>query len=271
MGCPGQFSGLLPRWSGLRSGENRYNRDGPSTKKLVIGGVAYGSSENAMLSNDPREIPLYSLAQAARWVGVPKSTLQKWVFGRDERQNGRIVRADRLITPADRQGALSFANLVEIHILSATRRFRIPVADIRAALDIVLSDEPTAAHPLLSGRFHRSGKRLFVESLNEKVAASKPIQGQRPLGDLLDQYLDRIVVDDALDPIQLFPMKRNDSQRVVLDFNISSGRPVVKGTGILVECLADLYKAGTSVSTLANEYRLDEQTVVSALDFLAAA
>ncbi|MGC4084755.1 MAG: DUF433 domain-containing protein [Vicinamibacterales bacterium] len=205
----------------------------------------------SMKKPDPREIPLYNLTEAARWVGVPPSTLRKWMYGRTYPAAGTVRRSEPLFQPADpERGRLSFANIAEAHILDATRKHRIPMADVRAAIDLVLS-ERRSEHPLLTGRFFRYGKRLFVEYLNEKVAAYAPNVGQRPLGDLLDRYLERIERDNKDRPIALFPMRYNESRRVVLDFNVSGGQPVVAGTGILVEHLRDLQKAGVSIDKIA--------------------
>lgn len=220
---------------------------------------------------DPREIPLYRLAEAARWVGVPPSTLHKWMYGRDFPKKSGRGHSEPLIIPADYDSCrLSFANIAEAHILDATRKHRIPMADVRAAIDLVLKEHSTP-HPLLTGRFYRYGKKLFVEYLNEKVAAYAPAVGQRPLGDLLDTYLQRIKRDDQDRPIMLFPMRYNDSERVVLDFNVAGGQPTVAGTGILVEHLRDLNKGGSSIPRIASQYHLDEFTVAEAINFIVAA
>jgi uncharacterized protein (DUF433 family) len=227
---------------------------------------------STMPKTDPRDIPLYNLSEAARWVGVPASTLRKWMYGRTyETAGGQVRRSLALFSPADpRAQRLSFANIAEAHILDATRKHRIPMADVRVAIDLVLKDHETS-HPLLTGRFYRQGKRLFVEYLSEKIAASRPIEGQRPLGDLLDAYLERIQRDDKDDPISFFPMRYNESRRVVLDFNIAAGQPVIAGTGILVEFIRGLQKAGTSIPDIARNYELDEFTVAEALKYLEAA
>lgn len=231
----------------------------------------YRNTKRGMAKIDPRDIPLYRLSEAARWVGVPPSTLRKWMYGREYPAGGATRYSAPLITPADPDnGRLSFANIAEVHILDATRKHQIPMADVRAAIDLVLREE-RSPHPLLTGRFYRSGKRLFVEYLSEKIAAYAPAVGQRPLGDLLEDYLERIERDSRDRVMQLFPMRYNDSRRVALDFNIAAGQPVVAGTGILVEFLRDLQKVGTSIPKIASQYNLDEFTVAEAINYIVAA
>jgi uncharacterized protein (DUF433 family) len=220
----------------------------------------------------PQDVPIYRLAQVARWVGVPAATMHHWAYGRNYHAGGRVKRSAALFTPADgERGLLSFDNIAEAHILDAARKARIAMVDVRAAIDVVLQDYPSAsAHPLLTGHFYRHGKKLFVQSLRGKVATSRPIEGQVVLADLLDDYLERIQRDDQGRPIRLFPMRYNESQRVMLDFNVAGGQPVIAGTGILVEFIRDLKKAGTSIPDIARNYGLDEFTVAEAINYIAA-
>ena len=64
---------------------------------------------------DAREIPAYTVGEAAHYLGVPKSTLRSWFAGQ------RAFRA--VIRPADAKAlGLSFTNLVEAYVLTAIRR-----------------------------------------------------------------------------------------------------------------------------------------------------
>ena len=224
-----------------------------------------------MSTPKPQDIPLYNLSEISRWVGVPPATIRSWAFGRKYWADGREKLFQPLFKIADPTGRrLSFSNIAEAHILAATRRNEIAMADVRAAIDMLQADDRHADHPLLTGKFFRNGKRLFVEFLNEKIAASKPIQGQRPLGDLLDAYLERIVRDDRDHPVRLFPMPKNDNRSVMLDFTIAGGQPVVVGTGILVEFLRARKNSGESIKSIAEDYGLSAHRVAEAINYLAA-
>jgi len=236
----------------------------------IVAFRARHSEPNPMKRFDPLEIPLYGVAEAARWVGVPVSTLRKWVYGRDYPAAGGKRRSQPLIIPADeRAGLLSFANIAEAHILEATRQFHIPRADVRAAIDLWAKSDPSP-HPLLTGKFHRFGKTVVVEFLNEKVSASRPREGQRMLGDIFDDYLERIQRDASDRILRFFPMRRNEHRRVMLDFDISGGQPVMSGTGILVEVLYERKKAGESTNVIAADYGLSRRAVDEAIDYIAA-
>lgn len=231
----------------------------------------------------PYDVPLYRLLEGARFVGIAPSTLRKWIYGRDYPAGGAQRFSRPVIQPADpTTGRLSFANLLEVHILEATRKNHITLPDVRYAVDTIRRDDPTERHPLLTGRFYRHGKKLFVDSLHEKIAASRPHEGQRPLPDILDQvleqigrdldfYLDRISRDDNDEnPYELFPVRRNENKVVVVNFEIAGGQPVVAGTGIQIEFLRDLKRSGLSIPQIAEQYRLQSHVVAEAIDYLAA-
>lgn len=230
----------------------------------------------------PYDVPLYRLREGARFVGIAPTTLQKWVHGRNYTAGGSRRFSKPIIEPADAEtGRLSFANLLEAHILESTRKDQITLPDLRYAIERIRADDPNERHPLLTGKFYHRGKKLFVESLHEKIAASRPHEGQRPLPDILDQiveqigrdldfYLDRIERDENENPYQLFPVRRNDHKVVAVNFEIAGGQPVVAGTGIQIEFLRDLQRAGMSIPDIAGQYRLGSEVVAEAIEYLAA-
>ena len=221
-------------------------------------------------TTDPVEVPFYHLATAARWVGVPSATLQKWIHGRDYIASGRTKHWAPLIQIADAERSLlSFANIAEAHILASTRGFRISFGDIRAAIDMVLEEQPTSKHPLLTGKFFRRGRTILVERMTEKVVASPPRQGQRFLANF-DAHVERIEIKQG-HYIRLFPLRRNANKIVVLNSDVAGGRPIIAGTGILVEYVQDLRKAGMSARKIAEQYDLDEMTVVQAIEYISPA
>lgn len=231
----------------------------------------------------PYDIPLYPLREAARFAGVAPSTLQKWVYGRDYHAGGSRRFSSPVINPADEDtGRLSFANLLEAHILEATRKNHISLPDVRYAIQVIQHEDPTERHPLLTGKFYRHGKQLFVQSLHEKIVATRPHEGQRALGGILDDvleqvgrdldfYLDRIARDENDEnPYEVIPVRRNKNNVVAVNFEIAGGHPVVSGTAIQIEFLRDLNRSGMSVPDIASQYRLANNIVAEAIEYLAA-
>ena len=84
-------------------------------------------------NGEVRSLPLYSLAEVAYFLKIPKPTLHRWTR-RWITKTGKIL--DPLIAPADPVSTmLSFYNLAEAHILSVTVKIhKIQVKAIRAAI-----------------------------------------------------------------------------------------------------------------------------------------
>lgn len=220
-----------------------------------------------MATLDPREVPMYWLYEVALFTGVAESTLKRWT--------GQISSSKALIQPPpdelqQRQSELrlSFSNLLEAHILDATRKRDIRVGRIRRGLDFLREQDPTVTHPLLSYTFYsvRGLRDMFIRTMGgEALNVSR--YGQPGLGDILDEHLQRIEWDHT-GPVRLMPMR---SERVVIDLNVSGGQPVVRGTGVLATILAGRWHAGDQLEELADGYNLPLEDVREAVRYIDAA
>jgi hypothetical protein len=150
---------------------------------------------------------------------------------------------------------LSFINLVEAHVLAAIRRRHgVKLPKVRSALDYV-NRQFRVKRPLINQSFRTDGLDLFVERYGDLINAS--LEGQRAMKEILGVYLKRIEWDANGLPIKLYPFTRDtqaeatpasDPRVVVMNPTISSGRPVIAGTGIPVASIFERYKAGDSVA-----------------------
>lgn len=210
---------------------------------------------------DPREVPAYTVGEAAHYLGVPKSTMRAWFAG----QPG--FRA--VIRPADPKTlGLSFSNLIEAYVLTAIRRrHHVALPTIRRGLDYLVR-KLEAKRPLLEQQFETNGVDLFVDHLGQIVNISR--DGQLEMAELIRAYLERIDRDAKGMPIKLYPFMRSQPPReqprtVVIDPRVSFGRPVIAGTGIPTAVLAEQFKAGDPVPVLAKEYGAEEEAVWDAI------
>ena len=95
----------------------------------------------------PRDLPFYSVAEAARIVRVPAGTLRTWVLGRPYPTSGGKKQWPPLIRAADPKAKrVSFANLVELHVLSVLRGKKVRVDRIRSATAFIRKEMGTE-HP----------------------------------------------------------------------------------------------------------------------------
>jgi len=216
---------------------------------------------------DPREIASYTPSEAARYLGIPVSTLRAWFTGQTHANDGK-TKFRAVIKPADPHAlCLSFSNLVEAYVLKAIRRDRkISLPTIRKGL-AYLTNKLGSPRPLLTEQFATRGKELYVE-LGEVINLSR--NGQVEMADMILAYLERVERDAKGVPIKLYPFIRNQPLReqprsVVIDPRVSFGRPVLAGTGIPTAVLAEQFKAGDKPKDLAKDYGAEEQAVWDAI------
>jgi uncharacterized protein (DUF433 family) len=219
---------------------------------------------------DTRNLPAYSYKDAEKYLHIPHGTLRSWVRGRSyQTKHGKQFSEPLIELPDPENSTLSFTNLVEAHVLRAIRIVhKVELKQIRIALNFI-SDELDYAHPLVRPDFlSTDGKSIYVKHLGRLLDASK--RGQIAISETLEIYLTRIDVDEQGVANKLFPFTqpqgtKDDPKVIVIDPNVAFGRPVIAGTGIPIEVLADRYQAGESVELLAEDYSCDRDLIHSAL------
>jgi len=215
---------------------------------------------SSRLKIDPRKAPAYTVGEASHFLNVPSATIRWWSVGRDSYEG--------LIKPAGLDPLLlSFLNLVELHVVAAIRRdHKLPLPKVRAAIEY-LAEQYGDEHPLISKNLQTDGLDLFVEHLGHLVNISR--KGQMAMRAMLSAALKRIDRDAAGIPIKLYPFTRQnftDSPAiVVIDPKISAGRPVLKGSGVATEVIAERYKAGDSIGDLARDYGRSPEEIEEAI------
>jgi len=223
-------------------------------------------SRKALTERDVREVPAYSIAEAAGYLRLPKTTLRAWLLGQ---QTFRAV-----IDIADRHGRqMSFINLVEAFVLSGIRRqHRVTLPKVRKAVDYLRRTFKTP-RPLADEQFATDGVHLFVEKFGALIGATQ--EGQVQLREVILVRLKYVRRDPKGVPekIVLFPghgvAKHGD---VVIDPRLSFGRPVIDGVGVRTSILAQRFKAGDSIDELAREFSAAPEAVQNAIrcELLAA-
>jgi uncharacterized protein (DUF433 family) len=215
------------------------------------------------IEQDVREFPRYGVSEAAHYVRIPATTLHAWTKGQNYRlRNGKQRKFKPLIQLADeKNGLLSFYNLVEAHILRfATVDRRIPMAGLRKALDFIQESFP-GPHPLLTHEFETSGKELFIKALGKTVNATA--HGQGAMREMLKEYLKLIPRDAQGLPARVFPM---NSRRLAIDPYFSSGKPIVRGRGISASVLWGRNRSGEDAAQIARDYGMSEGEVKEAIE-----
>lgn len=217
---------------------------------------------------DPREVPFYSIGDAARLLRMSPSTLRGWAVGRPYLTKEGIQKWAPLIRAADRKGGrLSFVNLVELHVLSVLRGKSVQVGRIREATQFIRNEMGTA-HPFADVDTQTDFKNIYVEYMGRLVNTARPKQI------LLDveRRLERIDRDEQGIARRLFPVSREprDCQPprlVAIDPRRRFGRPMLAGSNIETAVIVDRFMAGDSAPDLADDFGVDEAHVEEAIRF----
>ncbi len=223
--------------------------------------------------DDPKEIPLYGISQAANYLKIPVQTLRNWIKGQKYKvgQKSEVrVSSPVIKLPNPNLPILSFTNLVEAHVLKGIRKAEnIPFYKVRDALGYV-GEEFQKKHPLAEHQFLTDGVDLFIEHLGQLITVSK--RGQIAMREAIEIYLKRIDRNPDKSPIRLYPfIKRGDeeSEPKIVSINplVSFGRPVIAGTGVPTEIIAERFYAGDSLKDLTEDYGITEEKVLEAIRY----
>jgi uncharacterized protein (DUF433 family) len=207
--------------------------------------------------HDPREMPIYSISEAAHYLAIPSATLRSWVLGTtyttrsgDKRRFHRVI-----VLPLRDTNLLSFFNLVEAHVLRAIRtRHGITLRHIRRALNYV-KRRFGWKRPLIEPGFQTDGVGLLVEHLGQLIDVAS--DGQLVMRQVVEAHLQRLEWEGSV-VARLYPFTRLDRtagpRTVMIDPRFSFGRPVLSESRIETAIIAERYKAGDSIDCLAEDY-----------------
>ncbi len=226
----------------------------------------------ATVTDDPRFTrPLYTVAQAARYVGMPPSTLASWAKGYTKRFDDRAdVRQGPVITSVPGAGVgptIPFIGLVEAAVVQAFRGTDLPLQRVRRALD-VLADQGELDHPLASRRLYTDGARVLFDYASESGDGMLRLltvidSGQRVFHEVIADYLRRITFDDTWATGLVLPVTTGDLLRVAPD--VAAGDPLFLRGGAPLSAVVSRFKAGERVAEIADDYDVPVDDVQEAL------
>lgn len=211
------------------------------------------------------DAPLYTVGEAARYLGVPPSTFHTWAKGYVRKPTGRkqVVGAPILsvVTSSGPEPSVPFVGLAEGMVLAAIRRSGVPMQRIRPAL-LELQKTIGLEHALASHALYTDGAEVlydFAKSHEDSPAATGARDlvvvrsGQSVFADVIAEYLQRIdyASDGYAERVHL-PDYRG--RQVVVDPVRSFGQPIFVHGGARVADVLDRFQAGESLPDLAADY-----------------
>lgn len=216
-----------------------------------------------------RDLPAYTVVNAARYLSITVGTLSSWLRGCNyPTEQGKRFSEPLIQRPTPGQPELSFTNLVEAHVLRVIRQIHnIRLDKVRNALDYV-EQQLNLPHPLVRVEFKTDGVDLFVKRVGDLINASQ--SGQLAMEEALQHLLKRVEWDEHGIASKLYPITRKANEQdspklLVIDPQVSFGRPTLLETRVPIDILAKRYKAGESIDDLAEDYRCDRLSIEEAI------
>jgi uncharacterized protein (DUF433 family) len=219
-------------------------------------------------SKDPIRfsVPLYTVADAARIVGVPASTLASWAQGHVRTFSNRpSVAGSPIITHlqsvGQRQPTIPFVGLVEALVLAAVRKSGVPMQRIRPALQQLQTDIGLD-HALASRKLYTDGAELLFDygdhhSDSDEAQLVRNLvvvrNGQQVFVELIEAYLSRI--EYAADGYAaLIRVPAYEHAEVVADPTRAFGVPIFERGGVRVDDVLERFWAGDRIDELSEEF-----------------
>ncbi len=229
-----------------------------------------------MTDSDLRfDVPLYSLAEAARYLAVPTTTFTSWARVYVRRSAGRrpVTGAPVLTTVAGASGvSVPFVSLAEGMVLAAIRQTGVPMQRIRPAL-LALQETIGVEHALASERLYSDGAEVLydfaIEHPGSSAAASaKELvvlrSGQQVFTEVVADYLKRIEYgSDGY--ARLLHLPGYQRLQVVADPSRSFGQPMFVKGAAKVSDMIDRFQAGESLPDLADDFGVPIEDLEDAL------
>jgi uncharacterized protein (DUF433 family) len=233
--------------------------------------TAYGEDVITFYGADPREVPLYSIPRASRYLKIPQRTIRNWVSGwKYQIESGERFLEPVIKLPQPEVPVLSFMNLVEAHVLGGMRRLEnVPFHRVRKGLSYLEQRLPSR-HPLADRLFETDGVNLFTRELGGLINISE--NGQIEMAEVVSRYLRRIDRNINAGVVRLYPFLKkeptyDEPKRVMIDPLISFGRPVLVGTGVPTDVIAERFYAGDTFDDLAKDYDITPAQVEEAIRY----
>lgn len=213
---------------------------------------------------DKFEAPLYTFAEASRYLGLSKSTFRNWSRGYHVKVRGREVSGEAVITAlgslGQRAPAIPFVGLAEGYALAALRKTGVPLQRIRPALGR-LDQEMGIHHALASEKLFTDGAEVLFDYAgrvgDEESEAVRELvvvrDGQRVFTEVVSSYLQRIEFgSDGF--AAAVPLPGYDKAELVADARRSFGQPIFRHGGARLEDALSLFRAGEALNVVAEEY-----------------
>jgi uncharacterized protein (DUF433 family) len=198
--------------------------------------------------------PLLTTVEAARHLQLPESTLRGWM--REEAAGEPLVHS---LPAGVGKPNVPFISVIEAYVLRSLRELGLSKDKIRAAAEEVRRSFDTP-YGLATRRIATDGIDVFVHYVPTDELA-RAGDGQRPIREVIQEYLQYIVWDDVDETPRRLRLKQYGEATVIIDPRFGWGAPVLERTKVPVDAVVGMWRAGEPVDVVADEYGLTRDEV----------
>ena len=207
--------------------------------------------------------PLYSYAEAERIAGVTRGTSSRWLKGYKHWYLDELRRLPPITPESGHEGGVSFVDLVEVVATSRLRGRGFSLKKIRQINEFYQAALRTD-RPLVTETFKVSGHDLFVMVSEGYLLNVGRQRGMQAWEEVLDPFLDTLDYEDDL-ARRWWPCGKTEP--VVVDPDYGFGLPVIAGTGVRTEIVAERSRAGDSLEDIAYDFGVQVPQIEAALRY----
>ncbi len=221
--------------------------------------VGYASEEQKAVHR-----PRYSFREADRIARVTRGTSSRWLKGYEYWYSFEERRMSPPVTPGqDSKEAVSFVDLMEV---AAIGRLRVKGFSLRRIRQIneycmlALRKE----RPLVTETFRVKGQDVFIYASQGVLLNVGYEAGMQAWEEVLDPFLETVEYENEL-VRRWWPLGRDVG--VLVDPDYGFGLPVIAGTGIRTEIIAERTRAGDSTDEITYDFGVTPNQIKDALQW----
>jgi len=203
-------------------------------------------------------VGLYSIAEAARILGVHHSRIRLWA----KPEEGLVP---RYFEPSER--TITFLELMELHFIKMFRDADVSLPTIRKASAAAARKYDTA-YPFCVKRFDTDGRTIFATLVGKETSAvivEDLERSQLVFEEVMKPFFHKLEYCRKIEPARYWPL--NKSGRIVLDPTRKFGKPVDSETGIPVGTILDALNTGEDIPAVAKWLGVPQAAVRAAVEF----
>ncbi|MCJ7659504.1 MAG: DUF433 domain-containing protein [Anaerolineales bacterium] len=181
--------------------------------------------------------PAYSISETSRLTGIKKWSVSRWLRGY-KYHGGELDPVIRREIPPESTYA-SFLDLIDLLFVRKFIESGFSLQHIRKALDEARIH--LGAYHFARSKFFTSSKEMILE-LPEGNMVALLKGGQRAMSEVIENVYDKVDFEEVTEfgfVRRWYPRGREGY--IVIDPQISFGRPTIQGSGIATENVLDLY------------------------------